>query len=112
MVIFLLLKNIAIMVSFLINDIISEDKQSYQEFQNKYMISTNFIEYYDIVGAVPRRWKNLISENRRLHDITNDIVDRLKSDKVTKQINTHCIAKVRSEVFNRHMTYSLNPLYL
>jgi hypothetical protein len=33
---------------FFINDIISEDKQflSYQEFQNKYMISTNFLEYY------------------------------------------------------------------
>jgi hypothetical protein len=41
---------------FFINDIISEDKQflSYQEFQNKYMISTNFLEYYDIVGAVPK----------------------------------------------------------
>jgi hypothetical protein len=37
---------------FFINDIISEDKQSYQELQNKYMISTNFLEYYGIVGAV------------------------------------------------------------
>ena len=71
---------------FLVNDIISEDKQSYQEFQNKYMISTNFLEYYGIVGAVPKRWTHLISENRRLHDIKNDIVDRLKSDKVTKQM--------------------------
>ena len=71
---------------FFINDIISEHKQSYQEFQNKYMISTNFLEYYGIVGAVQKRWKNLISEYRRLHDINNDIVDRLKSDKVTKQM--------------------------
>jgi hypothetical protein len=41
---------------FTINDIISEDKQflSYQEFQNKYMTSTNFLEYYGIVGAVPK----------------------------------------------------------
>jgi hypothetical protein len=38
------------------------------------------------VGAVPKRWKNHISENRRLRDIKNDIVDRLKSDKVTKQM--------------------------
>jgi hypothetical protein len=38
------------------------------------------------VGAVPKRWKNLISEYRRLRDIKNDIVDRLKSDKVTKQM--------------------------
>ena len=46
---------------FFINDIISEDKQFllYQEFQNKCMISTNFLEYYGIVGAVPKRWKNL-----------------------------------------------------
>jgi hypothetical protein len=45
------------------------------------MISTNFLEYYGIVGAVPRRYKNLLSEYGRLHDSTNDIVDRLKSDK-------------------------------
>ena len=75
------------MVSFLLMIFISEDKQSYQEFQNKYMISTHFLEYYGIVGAVPKRWKNLISEYRRLHDIKNDIVDRLKSDKVTKQMD-------------------------
>ena len=56
---------------------------SYQEFQNKYIntISTDFLEYYGIVGAVPTRWKNLISEYGRRHDIKNDIVDRLKSDK-------------------------------
>ena len=54
---------------------------SYQEFQNKYRISTDFLEYYGIVGAVLKRWKKLISEYGKLHDNTNDIVDRLKSDK-------------------------------
>ena len=70
------------MLSVFINDIFSIDKQflSYQEFQNKYMISTNFLEYYGIVGAVPKGWKQLIPEYGRLHDIKNDIVDRLKSD--------------------------------
>ena len=58
----------------------------HQEFQNKYMISTNFLEYYGIVGAVPKRWKKLILEYGRLHDIKNDIVDRLKSDKKNMQI--------------------------
>ena len=69
---------------FFINAIISEDKQflSYQEFQSKYMISTHFLEYYGIVGAVPKRSKNLISEYGRQHDISNDIVYRLKSDKL------------------------------
>jgi hypothetical protein len=44
---------------FFINDIVSEDKQflSYQEFQNKYKIITNFLDYYGIVDAVPERWK-------------------------------------------------------
>ena len=53
MVNLLLLKNIIIMVPFFINDIISEDKQflSYQEFQNKCIISTNFLEYYGIVQS-------------------------------------------------------------
>ena len=50
------------------------------------MISTNFLEYYGIVGAVPKIWENLISEYGRLHDIKNDIVDRLKSDKKNMQI--------------------------
>ena len=45
------------------------------------MISTSFLEYYGIVGAVPKGWTQLISEYGRLHDIRNDIVDRLKSDK-------------------------------
>ena len=68
---------------FFINDIFSEDKQFllYQELQNKCMISTNFLEYYGIVGAVPKGWRKLISEYGKLHDIKNDIVDRLKCDK-------------------------------
>jgi hypothetical protein len=40
------------------------------------------IEYHGIVGVVPRRWKtNLFqSISERLHDINNDIANRLKSD--------------------------------
>ena len=44
------------------------------------MISTHFLEYYGILGAVPKRWKHIISGYGRLHDIQNDIVERLKSD--------------------------------
>jgi hypothetical protein len=33
------------------------------------MISTNFLEYHGIVGAVPKRWNKLISEYERQHDI-------------------------------------------
>ena len=54
---------------------------SYHEFQSKCMINKNFLEFYGIVGAVQKVWKKLISEYGRLHDIENDIVDRLKSDK-------------------------------
>jgi hypothetical protein len=35
------------------------------------------------VGAVPKGWKKHILEYGRLHDIKNNIVDRLKSDKKT-----------------------------
>jgi hypothetical protein len=38
------------------------------------------------VGAVQKRWKKLILEYGSLHDIKNDIVDRLKSDKKNMQI--------------------------
>ena len=37
------------------------------------------------MGAVLKRWKNLISEYGRLHDIKNDIVYRLNSDKNNMQ---------------------------
>ena len=58
MVIFLLLTNIVTMVYFLLM-ILSMKINSFchQEVQNKYMISTNFLEYYGIVGAVPKGWK-------------------------------------------------------
>jgi hypothetical protein len=32
---------------------------SYQTFQNKYIIDTNFHEIYAIVGAVPKGWKQI-----------------------------------------------------
>ena len=72
MVFFLASKNIVINGVFFSNDIISEDKQflSYQEFQNKYMIGTNFLEYYGIVGTVPKRGKNDISEYSMTLNIT------------------------------------------
>ena len=54
---------------------------SYQELQNKYMISTNFLEYYGIAGVVPMRWKKLLSEYGSLHDIKNNIIDRFKTAK-------------------------------
>ena len=77
----LLLKKYCYNGVFFINDIVSEDKQflSYQEFQNKCTISTNILEYYGIVGAVPKEWENILG---RLHFIKNDIVGRLKSDKI------------------------------
>ena len=64
MVIFFIIDKYCYNGVFFINDIISKDKHflSYLEFQNKYMISTNFLEYYGIVGTVPKRGKNDISE--------------------------------------------------
>ena len=61
MVIDLLLNKYCYNGVFCINDIVSEDKQflSYQEFQNQCMISTNILEYYGIVGAVPKEWENI-----------------------------------------------------
>jgi hypothetical protein len=32
------------------------------------MINTNFLEYYGIMGAVPKGWQKLISEYGMLHD--------------------------------------------
>ena len=64
------------MVVFYINN-----TQKCLKLKCSFSISTNFLEYYGYVGAVPKRWKNLISEYWRLHDIKNDIIDRLKSDK-------------------------------
>jgi len=58
---FLLFEIIVYNGALIINGIVSEDKQflSYQTFQNKLIISTQFQEIYAIVGAVPKGWKIL-----------------------------------------------------
>ena len=84
---FVMEKNIVIIF---INDIVSEDKQflSYQEFQDKCMISTSILEYYGIVGAVQKGWENIFG---RLQLIKNYIVGRLKSNKKHATIFMNCI---------------------
>jgi hypothetical protein len=67
------------------------------------MISTNFLEYYGIVGAVLKGWKKLISEYGRLHDIENDI-DRLKCDKTKPCIQAVSIFVV---VYIKSCQYSM-----
>ena len=76
------------MLSFFINDVVSEENQ---EFQNKYMINTNFLEYYGIVGAVPERWKQLISEYGRLHDIKNHANILINCTSINFSVTCHFI---------------------
>jgi hypothetical protein len=63
------------MVSFFVNDLISENKMLFT-----YNIRLNFIEYFSILSAIPHRWKLLIRGIGKLNLIENDIVDRLKRD--------------------------------
>jgi hypothetical protein len=64
------------------NDIVSVETlffhiRNLKQVYDKY----NFLEYYSIVGAVPERWKNTYLRVWKVHDIINDIVDRLKRDR-------------------------------
>ena len=73
------------------------------------MIITNILEYYGIVGAVPKGWKTLISEYGMLHDIKNVIVDRLKSDKKPKYAN---ILTRATQSVTYLLAYKLDPVTL
>ena len=60
-VFFFIIEIIVIMVYYLLMVLSLKINRflSYQTFQNKYIIGTNFHEIYDIVGAVPKGWKQI-----------------------------------------------------
>jgi hypothetical protein len=59
--VFFIIEIIVIMVYYLlmILSLKINSFSSYQIFQNKYIIGTNFHEIYVIVGAVPKGWKQI-----------------------------------------------------
>ena len=74
-----LIGNFVKMVSYFINDLISPDNKKYTftEFVNTYNVNVNFVEYYDIIGAIPNSWKQIIlRENIKLDRIYNEIVEK------------------------------------
>jgi hypothetical protein len=66
------------------------------------------------VGAVLKRWKNLISEYGRLDDIKNDIVNRLKSDKKnpSKYFYKLYLENIKESPLRSQNKYKFSSFYL
>ena len=67
---------------FFINDLVLDNNTlfSYEEFEKKYNIKTNFVEFYGILSAIPNRWKSRIEGSSKLDNIENKLVDKVKKE--------------------------------
>ena len=67
---------------FFINDLMSDNNTlfSYDEFKKKYDINTNFVEFYSILSAIPKRWKSIIEGSSKLEIIENKLIDKVKKE--------------------------------
>ena len=72
---------------YFINDLIGENNQflSPQELNNKYGLSTNFLQFYSVLNMIPKHWKNLIRQTRKLERVTNYNFDFIKQNKKSSQ---------------------------
>ena len=67
---------------FFVNDLVSNNRKfySFEEFQVKYNIRLNFVEYYGILSAIPLDWRQKITEVEKLDVIENKFVEKIKKE--------------------------------
>lgn len=72
---------------FFINDLINENKSffSLQEFQEKYCLNVNYLQYYSILHMIPKNWKDILQNSERLSDISCDNFCHVKNHKKSCQ---------------------------
>ena len=67
---------------FFINDLFSgKNFLTYNQFQRKYEVNTNYLEYFAIISAIPVLWRRLVVDQNGLVNIENRLIDRLSKDK-------------------------------
>ena len=59
-----------------VNDLINEQGRllDQEEFENLYNIEENFVSYYSVISAIPREWKEVISNEGKLEEVDKHIV--------------------------------------
>lgn len=74
---------------FFIADLLENNQfMSYETFSHKYNININFIEYFGVINAIPRNWKEIVVNTNDIEDIPiipHKLINYLNThDKVTK----------------------------
>ena len=72
---------------FFINDLLNENDaiMSYEEFNRKYNIRTNYLLYYGVIQAIPKSWKDKIKNSKKLPVVTNKSIEFVKTNKKSCQ---------------------------
>ncbi len=66
---------------YFINDLFSENNfLTYEQFQRKYEVNTNYLEFYSILNAIPKPWKRCIIGHNKLDRIDINLIDKLSRD--------------------------------
>ena len=50
-----------------------------EEFNNKYNLNVNFIDFHGLINAVPREWRQTILNSTPLEEVNNKYTNLLKS---------------------------------
>ena len=59
-----------------VNDLINEQGRllDQEEFENLYNIEENFVSYYSVISAIPREWKEVISNEGKLEEVDKNVI--------------------------------------
>lgn len=70
---------------FFINDFINDDGNflSFENFQNKFNVHTNFLIFNGLISAIPKHWKELIKDVPR-EEICDGNIEKLNNAKSIK----------------------------
>ncbi|XP_063408202.1 uncharacterized protein LOC134691566 [Mytilus trossulus] len=85
---------------FFINDLIQENGEfyNYDGFIRNYNIKTTFLEFYGLILALPKEWKNIIHSQVfiKLNIVSHKIVTAIKTvDKVSKHLYKFFLEKIK-----------------
>ena len=72
---------------FVIADVVDDDGSfySFTQFREKFNLNVSFLEYYGLISAIPRDWKNIIKQSRSNVKVESELLKKLKiSQKHTK----------------------------
>lgn len=95
---------------FFINDLINDDNLflNYNQFKEKYNIPCSFLDFYGIVHAIPKEWKERIKNETKMTAVENELLNRIKlNPKSCKFIYSYFIKEFTEEPLNAEQKWEV-----